>query len=359
MTHGRAGRGRRGLPAGAFSLLTWTLLIGAGVACSSKRPGTGRADGAGGNGGDQGGAGSTSVFVDGCDLGQFVCDGDIARRCDPADVTAPRDCAAEGFSCQAPVGCVVCTPGEGSCEGGAARLCNAEGTEVTEFECDVAQGMVCEPDGCKGSCSPAQLGSSYVGCDYYPTVTANPVFSGFSFAVAVSNTGTEPADVIVTRGSATQTEVAVPAGELRIIPLPWVAELKGGDQDSCQTPPPRGPTLLVADGAYRLRSNRPVSVYQFNPLEYELSPIPEGCPLRNDCPGSPPRDEGCLSFSNDASLIFPTNVLTGSYSVLSWPSTASRRGLHQRRGDRARYSGQHHGPRSLRSGRRHFGGWQR
>jgi len=77
----------------------------------------------------------------------------------------------------------------------------------------------------------------------------------------------------------------------------------------------------VPNGAYRLRSDRPISVYQFSPLEYELRPVPAGCPLRAQCPGSPPRDEGCLSFSNDASLLLPTNVLTGSYAVLSWPST--------------------------------------
>jgi hypothetical protein len=83
----------------------------------------------------------------------------------------------------------------------------------------------------------------------------------------------------------------------------------------------------VDGGAYRLRSNRPVSVYQFNPLSYELSPSPAACPLRNDCPGSPPRDEGCLSFSNDATLLFPSNVLTGSYSAMTWPSTAAGQGF--------------------------------
>lgn len=267
------------------------------------------------------------MFLDGCQVGRFVCEGDTAVACEPGDAVAPRDCAAEGFSCRAPHGCVVCNPGEGSCEGSAARLCNAEGTAVVEFECDGEQGMRCEPDGCKGSCSPAELGAGYVGCDYYPTVTPNPVFSGFKFAVAVANSGSEAARVVVTRGPAQVAELVVPAAELRMLPLPWVAELKGGDQDSCQIPPALAPTALVQDGAYRLRSDHPVSVYQFNPLEYELSPTPEGCPLRNDCPGSPPRDEGCLSFSNDASLLFPSNVLTGSYGVLSWPSTAAGAGF--------------------------------
>jgi hypothetical protein len=222
----------------------------------------------------------------------------------------------------------VCTPGEDSCANGVTRLCNAQGTAFEEFACDTSQGMLCEADGCKGVCSPGQLGSSYIGCDYYPTVTPNPVFSGFHFAVAVANQGHSPAHVRVTRGTDTVAEQDVAAGGLQMVQLPWVSELKGGDQDACQKPPPAGASRLVPNGAYRLRSDQPVSVYQFSPLEYELAPIPAGCPLRNDCPGSPPRpDEGCLSFSNDASLLFPANVLTGSYTTLSWPSTAAGQGF--------------------------------
>jgi hypothetical protein len=284
--------------------------------------------GAGGGAASLGGsAGSGDVFVDGCEPNTFICDGDVALPCGATDGTSPRDCASEGGTCRAPVGCVVCEPLAGTCEDGIARSCNAEGTAMLEYACDAAQGMSCEADGCKGVCSPAALGSSYVGCDYYPTVTINPVFSGFSFAVAVANTGDEAAQVLLTRGEALVSEVTVPARELGMLRLPWVPELKGGDQNSCQRPPSPEPTKLVPSGAYRLRSNRPVSVYQFNPLEYELDPIPEGCPLRALCPGSPPRDEGCLSFSNDASLLFPTNVLTGSYAVLSWPSTAAGSGF--------------------------------
>jgi hypothetical protein len=295
------------------------------IACSSKQP---EAGGEGGSGGTQSGsAASGNDFVDGCPEAGFYCEGDRALPCSTAVGMAARDCAAEGAVCRAPHGCVICTPGEGSCENGNARVCNAEGTAFVEYQCDPLQGMTCQAGGCIGSCSLAELGSSYVGCDYYPTVTVNPVFSGFHFAVAVANTGSAPAHVVVTRGITTHAEVDVPARELRMIELPWVSELKGGDQDACQRPPALPGTLLLEGGAYRLRSNNPISVYQFNPLEYEINPPPEGCPLRNDCPGAPQRDEGCLSFSNDASLLFPANVLTGSYGVISWPSTAAGSGF--------------------------------
>ena len=320
-THRGRGRARSGLAAAS-------ALCAGILACSSKPPPTSSNNGGStGNAGSSGQAAAPNNFYEGCDLGAFVCQGERAVACDPSDTTPQRDCAAEGAHCQAPFGCVVCTPGEGSCQAGAARVCNAQGTAFEAFECDAVQGMVCEPDGCKGVCSPATLGDGYVGCDYYPTVTPNPVYSGFHFAVAVSNSGDTEASVVVTRGGEAIAQRAVPAGELRMIQLPWVTELKGGDQDACQQPPPAGATRLVPNGAYRLRSDRPVSVYQFSPLEYELTPTPAACPLRAQCPGSPPRNEGCLSFSNDASLLFPSNVLTGSYAVLSWPSTRAGQGF--------------------------------
>src|SRR5688572_13989327 len=39
------------------------------------------------------------------------------------------------------------------------------------------------------SCEEAKSSKSYVGCDYWPTVTANGVWSIFDFAVVVSNVG--------------------------------------------------------------------------------------------------------------------------------------------------------------------------
>lgn len=313
-----------------------TALLVFGACGSQASPAPSKGDGSGGegpiagfvSGGQQGEGGSSNGLVTECQLGQFQCNGSVAIPCENGGQDKERDCGAEGYECRAPNGCVVCTPGEGSCEGGQATVCNEKGTGLIEFVCDELQGMRCEPGGCAGACSPAQLQSGYVGCDYYPTVTVNPVFEGFEFAVAVANAGNEETQVEITRGEQAVASVTIPAGQLRTIPLPWVEELKGGASDSCQRPPTPLLTRKVVGGAYRLRSNRPVSVYQFNPLQYELTPAPAGCPLRDDCPGAPPRpDEGCLSFSNDATLLFPTNVFGDSYSVMSWPSTAAGEGF--------------------------------
>lgn len=308
-----------------LSLLAAPLALGA---CSSSEPAPTiedpNASGGSSNGGAGGGDGSSNGgasggFFTACEIGEITCDGDRALPCTGGETA--RDCAAEGLRCAQGLGCVACDVGEGSCADGVATICKKDGSGFETFECDPLQGLTCEPDGCKGPCSPASLGTSYIGCEYFPTVTPNPVFSGFQFAVAVANTGSESASVRVTRGEQAVADTIVPAGELRMIELPWVSELKGGDQNACQIPPALDGTKLLEQGAYRLRTDRPVSVYQFNPLRYELSPTPEGCPLRNDCPGAPPRpDEGCLSFSNDATLLLPSNVLSGSYRALAWPS---------------------------------------
>ena len=59
---------------------------------------------------------------------------------------------------------------------------------------------------------------------------------------------------------------------------------------------------MVPAGAYHLRSNVPVTVYQFNSYDYTLSGGAE------------------FSFTNDASLMLPTNVWRANYLAASWPN---------------------------------------
>jgi hypothetical protein len=219
----------------------------------------------------------------------------------------------------------ICQPGEASCADGKAKACKADGSGFVEFECDPVQGMTCEPSGCKGRCAETWTTTSYIGCDYYPTVTLNPVWSGFDFAVAVGNASDAPAHVTITRGSAMVATDTVDKDGIRIFKLPWVPELKGGDVNACQNPPEPGNTRIVAGGAYRLRSDVPVTAYQFSPLAYEITPVPAECPVGTQCPGG--NDPACKSFSNDASLLFPVNALTGNYTGLAWPSGSQRAGF--------------------------------
>ena len=215
-------------------------------------------------------------------------------------------------------------PGSGSCSNGVARHCREDGSGYDRFECDPVQGMRCEPGGCRGVCAPPEISKSYVGCDYYPTVTANPVWEGFDYAVAISNASTLPAHVTITRGDTAIKELDIGVGSLETVKLPWVEQLKATGIDPARACPaeilPPGSSQLARKGAYRVRSDQPVTVYQLSPLQYELVPAPSGCPVASDCPGAVGATSACLSYSNDASLLLPATSLTANYDIISWPA---------------------------------------
>ena len=52
------------------------------------------------------------------------------------------------------------------------------------------------------TCAEAAEAKSYVGCDFWPTVTDNIVWSTFDYAVVVANNGENEADVVVSRAVA-------------------------------------------------------------------------------------------------------------------------------------------------------------
>ncbi|HEY1584563.1 MAG TPA: IgGFc-binding protein, partial [Polyangia bacterium] len=169
------------------------------------------------------------------------------------------------------------------------------------------------------TCTDAATQKSYVGCDYWPTVTPNLVASYFDFTVVVANTGTMDAMVTVTGPNAFNQTVTVSASQLQKIYLPWVASLKGAD-NSCGSGPSLTSSMIEQKGAYHLVSSVPVVVYQFNALEYK----PEGGPAGKDwsaCTNAAAQCGGgfqCFSYSNDASLLLPSTALTGNYRVTGW-----------------------------------------
>ncbi|PCC69279.1 hypothetical protein SAMN02745121_08898 [Nannocystis exedens] len=210
-----------------------------------------------------------------CAQGTIVCDGEVAKVCDGAggfesEETCPSDCAPD-------LGCVACVPGEGVCDGNVASKCDAEGSGWVDSFCDDVQGLTCDAGECVGACAPASLGASHLGCEFYSVVTPSAVQTAFTFAVAVSNLSAEDADVTITRGADPVVDILVPANSSEVIPLPWVLELKGISASQ-----------IVADGAYRIRSTRPVAVHQYTPLEY--------------------KKQGLQSAFNEASLLMPSNA---------------------------------------------------
>lgn len=186
------------------------------------------------------------------------------------------------------------------------------------------------------TCEEANAARSYIGCDYWPTVTPNPVWSIFDFAVVVANNSTEETNVTVTGPNGFNKTAKVPGDSLTKIYLPWVKDLKGPDSGEGSDPQPNctsipmpaeQPSVTSKKGAYHLVSSRPVTVWQFNALEYK----PAGGPAGKDwssCPGNQYCVQhlgpaGCFSYSNDASLLLPTNALTGNYRVTGQHSFTS------------------------------------
>ena len=182
-----------------------------------------------------------------------------------------------------------------------------------------------DPDASTGSggvdpvtCEQASASKTYIGCDFWPTVTDNIVFLDFDFAVAVANTGSAPADVKVERNGVVVGSVQVPPNGLGTVYLPWVPELRSALSPfgACFPMSPLTNTVAAKGGAYHLVSSRPVTVYQFNALEYRGAGGPPGKDW-SSCPGSMCGAiyPGCFSFTNDASLLLPSTAMTGNYRI--------------------------------------------
>src|SRR5580658_1893779 len=83
-------------------------------------------------------------------------------------------------------------------------------------------GPVIAPSDDPATCEQAAQWQSYVGCDFWPTVTANIVWSIFDFAVVVANAGAAPASVTITGPSETSQSQTVQPNSLGTFYLPWV-----------------------------------------------------------------------------------------------------------------------------------------
>lgn len=226
-------------------------------------------------------------------------------------------CSASGSSAGPPR--PGTTAGGGSGDGGSTSA----GTSGTGDDIGTGTGGGDDPGpelmGDPKTCAEAAANKSYIGCDFWPTVTANIVWSIFDYAVVVANAGDEVAEVEVTRDGAAVTHAEVQPNSLTKIYLPWVPELKGPDASRCASGDSISGSVRVDGGAYHLVSTRPVTVYQFNALEYKGAGGPDGkdwssCPGLQTCPSSGDA-YGCFSFTNDASLLLPSTAMTGNYRI--------------------------------------------
>ena len=245
-----------------------------------------------------------------CSAGEYQCNGTKVEQCKGGKFVHLQTCYTPKV-CSSKLGkCADCRPGISVCKKDDVHECSAGGTVgAVQKSCPAG---TCKGGLCDDPCQRAREERSYVGCSYWPTVTSNGgLVEDFSFAVAVANAWSAPAKVKVTSSNKTHASITVAPNSLATIKLPWVAALKGKSNNFG--------SVLAKGGAYHLESSLPVTVYQFNALNFQL---------QGDCKKGQdilPGDGKCFSYTNDASLLLPEHALTKEYMVLSMPTMAIRR----------------------------------
>lgn len=239
-----------------------------------------------------------------CAAGAVACDGNRLQTCQGGSwltlQTCPQACAPQ-------LGCVECVPATTVCSGKDRVLCTVEGTPGSLVEtCPSA----CQGGECVDLCQGAVASRSYIGCDYWPTVTMNSFLplnkADFHFAVVVANAAdTEAAITVQGGGLGAPVNETVAPQQVRTITLPWVPALRQQYVKGAQN---EG-SALVPNGAYHLVSSQPVTVYQLNALEYKLN--------------------NQFSTTNDASLLLPTHALAddegkSTYLVMAFGSQLTK-----------------------------------
>ena len=296
-----------------WRLITLSLLVSFWVACE--------ADGRGGPTRDGGTSGDGSLpppdsAPAGCTPGQPACAGAIHYTCAPDGISRMNEVTCDA-ACDPAGGCVACEPGSRRCDGTRSMVCGADGTGfVTARDCAESVSE-CGTNGfCADACGAAESSRSSIGCEYWavplPNAGSGPDWrTRFDFRIVVANPDqSADANIRVFRGSNMVQQFSVPPGGVTDQVLPWIDELTTAFE--LPMPAPFGPqpapawdSPAAANGAYRVVSDRPVTVAEFNPFEYDSG---SGTMLER------------FSYANDASLLLPFHGFTGEYIASSFPT---------------------------------------
>ena len=255
----------------------------------------------------QGDADDTTDATPQDDTQGFTCE--AGRQLGCASEGAQRICNSTGDNVETltcPPGAPYCIPDGGCsaspCVPGVTRtcldavtvgVCGNDGAGFVALE-TCTDGLCVEPGVCAAldACGDNEKRPSNLGCEYWAVDL--PQDRGQSqggnqrggaeaedWAVIVSNPGSVPAQITIAAATDLSTPVrsaTVAPGSLEIITMPR-ADLYA---------------TSITRRSFRVVSTAPVAVHQFNPLD------------------------NVNVQSNDASLLFPVNALTGSYRILSY-----------------------------------------
>ena len=255
-----------------------------------------------------------------CTLDAVRCSPNL-ERCVTGDQGAhwelADDCSSRGLICSSTLAaCVVCEPNQRSCSGQTIMQCDDTGADQTALDtCDPSRAQVCRAGSCVNPCSLASMRRSNVGCEYFAVDLDNAKIddtlnaAAQQFAIVISNPETDVAtEVTIEQDDSEPGEENAPKSVVKATIPPFnLRVFRLGPREVDGSPPGEfdtGTHTALTRHAFRIRSTFPVVAYQFNPLE------------------------NVNVFSNDASLLKPTEALTPSgsglapaYVTLGWPQT--------------------------------------
>ena len=202
-----------------------------------------------------------------------------------------RTCPA-GTTCRAGV-CAgpICIAGTRVCAGFTiVQECKADGTAWQQVE-QCPQGSACAEGVCLSPCEVNLKDGSYLGCEYWALDLDNvqeAAAQTVGLVVSVPDDGarTEVRITLTATGALLDgqslgvADLFVEPGEVEVFRLPTGFDVDGSG---------------LTTNTFHLVTTSPVTVHQFNPLN------------------------GQGVYSNDASLLLPSQVLAGDYIVMSWP----------------------------------------
>lgn len=277
----------------ARSLAATAVCLATLLQCSTV--GDTEANTTGGSGADGGGGG---LDVRDCD----ICEGNTFTPCTPANTPGPP-VGCDPLECFAGYGCGLCEPGTEICVGGEVRLCAGDGQSADELieVCDASAGLTCNDGKCQTGCDIANDQPSNVGCEFWAVDLDQQDGGGNDpasqpWGLVLSNAGDAQANVTIEWNDAPQGIPAVPktVNVISVKPGQLEAVLLPTRELDCGVAPNRyeSPGTCLSSQAFRITSSSPIVVYQFNVFQN--------------------------TFSNDASLLLPTNALGQRYRVLGW-----------------------------------------